>query len=121
MPRLKLTVTQKQMLYALGKFYEALNQPLVEKPLKLQTSKKTFIDLLLHSGIFSKKERAIYQNLETLEKKNCLAYENHLIKFTEKGLLELEKIEKEVKKFLTLKTSFHEEKFPKNLQTVINT
>ena len=116
----KLTKTHKQMLYALGKFYEALNQPLVEKPMQLRTSKKMFIDILLNSGIFSKKERAIYQNLETLEKKNCLTYENHLVKFTEKGLRELQKIEKEVQQLIVLKTSFLQGKAPaKNLQTIM--
>ncbi|MBI2666120.1 hypothetical protein HYX13_00760 [Candidatus Woesearchaeota archaeon] len=121
MPHLKLTPTQKQMLYALGKFYEALNQPLVEKPLQLRTSKKKFIEVLLNSGIFAKKERAVYLNLETLEKKkNCLSYESHLIKMTEKGLLELQKIEKETQKLIALKNSFLNKKpLKKDLQTII--
>ncbi len=55
---MKLTKTHRLILFALGKFYVSLNQPLVEKPVQVRTSKIAFIDHLLHSGIISKQERA---------------------------------------------------------------
>ncbi len=114
-----LTRTQCLMLYALSKFYARLNQPLVEKPLQVRTSKAVFIRLILQSKVFSKQERAIYRNLEILEEKKCLIYENHMIIFTEKGLRELHKIEAEISKFLELSKKFQQQETKGNFQTII--
>ena len=94
---MKLTLTQRLILYALGHFYQSLNQPLTEKPLQLETSKITFIEHLKKSQTVTKQERALYKNLEMLEKKRLIDYENHMIKFTEFGLQELQKVDKEIK------------------------
>ncbi len=94
------------MLYALGKFYSALNQPLVEKPVTLSTSKKVFIKLLLKAGIVSKQERAVYKNMEALEKKKLIAYERRMIRFTEKGLKDLEVITLEAMQYTLLENYF---------------
>ena len=58
---MKLTKTQRLILYSLGQFYRRLNQPLQEKPVKVRTSKIAFIELLLSSEIISKQERALYK------------------------------------------------------------
>lgn len=118
---MELTNTHKLILYSLGQFYQMLNQPLVEKPLKLSTMKITFIELLLKSMIISQQERALYKNLEFLESKKLITYENRMIKLTESGLKELQKIEKELQQFLTLKDYFLKTEKPKRkLQTVIS-
>lgn len=117
---MKTVKTQRLILYSLGQFYHSINQPLIEKPVKLRTSKITFIELLLESKIITKQERALYKNLETLEKKKLIEYEHHLIKFTEKGLKELEKINKELKQFSNMEKYFLEAKSKRKLQTVIN-
>ncbi len=114
-----LTKTQRLILYALGQFYHSLNQPLVEKPVQVRTSKIAFIEHLLQSKIISKKERALYKNLETLENKKLILYENKMITFTEFGLKELEKISKEVQRFVSLEQYFQQEKPKRKLQTVI--
>lgn len=115
-----LSKTPKLILYSLGQFYHALNQPLVEKPLKLSTSKIAFIELLLRSGIITKQERALYKNLETLENQKLITYENRMIKFTESGLKELQKIEKEIHQFISLEEYFQKTEKPKRkLQTII--
>lgn len=117
---MKLTKTQRLILYSLGEFYSSINQPLEQKPLKLETSKITFIELLLSSGIVTKQERALYKNLENLESKKLIGYENKMIKFTALGLKILEKINIELKQFVDVKEYFKEaKKTGRKLQTVI--
>ncbi|MEK6900304.1 MAG: hypothetical protein AABX05_04220, partial [Nanoarchaeota archaeon] len=101
-----LTKVQRLMLFALGQFYHSLNQPLVEKPLQIRTSKIAFIEHLRESSIVSKQERALYKNLETLEQKRLISYDHKIIRFTESGLKECEKINKEIEQFNSLDRYF---------------
>lgn len=116
---MKLTKTQRLILYALGHFYTSLNQPLMEMPVQVRTSKIAFIEHLLAAKKISKQERALYKNLETLEDKNLISYENRMIIFTESGLKELEKINREIGHFTALETYFEQEKPKGKLQTTI--
>ena len=117
---MKITKSQKLILYSLGKFYRQLNQPLEEKPVKLQTSKIVFIELLVLSEIVSKQRRALYKNLEMLEKKGLIMYENRMISFTKEGLDILSKINSEIEQFVKIKEYFSHVKKPRRkLQTVI--
>ena len=116
---MKLSKPQRLILFALGQFYASLNQPLVEKPVQVRTSKIAFIEHSLQAKIISKRERALYKNLETLENKKLINYENKMIVFTESGLKELEKINKEIQQFISLEEYFQQEKPKRKLQTVI--
>lgn len=116
---MKLTRTQRLILFALGKFYISLNQPLVEKPVQVQTSKIAFIEHLLKSNILSKQERAFYKNLETLGNKKLISYDNRMFMLTELGLRELENINQEILQFANLEKYFQQEKPKGKLQTVI--
>ncbi len=116
---MKLTKAQRLILYALGHFYTALNQPLVEKPVQVRTSKIVFIEHLLAATIISKQERALYKNLESLEQKKLISYENRMIMFTELGLQELAKINKEISQFISLEHYFQHEKPKRKIQTMI--
>ncbi|HLD80057.1 MAG TPA: hypothetical protein VJA18_05860 [Candidatus Nanoarchaeia archaeon] len=113
------TKTQRLILFALGQFYTALNQPLVQKLVQVRTSKIAFIEHLLRAKLISKQERALYKNLETLENKKLILYENRMIMFTEFGLKELEKINKEIQQFVDLEKYFQDEKPKGKLQTMI--
>tara|TARA_Y100000310_G_C20487006_1_gene717357 strand:+ start:17 stop:370 length:354 start_codon:yes stop_codon:yes gene_type:complete len=115
---MKLTKTHRLILYALGQFYQQLNQPLKEKPLQLRTSKIAFITFVLHSGIIFKQGRALYKNLEILEKKNLITYDKRMIQFTELGLKILEKIDQEIQQFVQIEDHFKKTAKPK-LQTLI--
>jgi len=118
---MKLTLVQRLMLYSLGQYYEVLNQPLVETPLRIQTSKITFIELLMNSQLLTKHERAIYKNLATLEDKKLIGYKNKMIKFTNDGLNELQKVKKEVHQFESIKNYFQQGiKSTRKLQTVLS-
>ncbi len=114
-----LTKSQRLILYALGQFYTSLNQPLVEKPVQVRTSKIAFIEHLLQSKIISQRERALYKNLETLELNKLITYANKMIIFTEVGVKEVEKINKEIQRFISLEGYFEQEKPKRKLQTVI--
>lgn len=116
-----LTRTQRLILYALGQFYNALNQRLTEKPVKVRTSKITFIELLEKSEIFNKQKRALYKNLETLEQKKVIAYDHKMIHFTDSGIKELKKITFEIYQFQTIEKYFEQAEKPRRkLQTVID-
>jgi hypothetical protein len=116
-----LTPVQRTILYSLGQFYLWLNQPLKEKHLQVKTSKIAFIEMILDSGIFSKHERAVYRNLEDLEKNKYIEYDKRRINFTERGIIELEKINQEIKQFSEIDNYFKNAQKPKRkLQTVIN-
>ncbi len=117
---MNLTNTQKLILHSLGQFYQAINQPLIEKPVRLRTSKITFIELLLKCRAMSKQARAVYKNLETLEKKRMIEYESRMIRFTERGLKHLKRVEKEIRPFVEVENHFRTVKPGRKLQTVIN-
>jgi hypothetical protein len=117
---MKLTKQQKLILYSLSRFYAQLNQPLQNTPVKLETSKIVFIELLLISQIITKQRRALYKNLESLENKSLIDYTNKMIKFTPTGIKEFKKIEKEYNQYFNINQYFTQAKKPnKKLQTVI--
>ncbi len=114
-----LTPPEKLILHSLGQFYISLNQPLIEKPVRVRTSKIAFIELMLKSKVISQQERALYKNLEGLEKKRLLKYENRMIAFTPQGLKELEKVRKEIRPFTDIEQYFQKGvKSARKLQTV---
>jgi hypothetical protein len=117
---MKITKVQKLILFSLAQFYQSINQPLIEKPLKLSTSKIAFIESLKESKIIVKKDRALYKNLESLEHKKLIEYEKRMIKFTTIGLKEIKKIEQEIKQFIDVKNYFLEtKKVKRKMQTTI--
>ena len=117
----KLTKTERLILFSLSQFYSSINQQLVTKPLRLETSKITFIELLLQSKIITKQKRALYKNLEILEDKKLIEYDNRMIKSTDSGLKMFQKIDREINQFVDIKEYFKEiKKTKRKLQTVIN-
>jgi len=117
---MKLTKTQRLILYSLGQYYQQLNQPLEDAPIRLRTSKIAFIELILSSEVIAKQARALYRNLETLEDLKLIGYDNRMIKFTPQGLKILERINKEITQFIEIKKFFRKAGKPKRkLQTVI--
>lgn len=103
-----LTPPEKLILHSLGQFYISLNQPLIEKPVRVRTSKIAFIELMLKSSVISKQARALYKNIEGLEKKKLLRYDHRRIAFTPKGLQELDKVQKEIKPFTDIEHYFQQ-------------
>ena len=73
------------MLFTLGKWFEEANKKIKNKELQVSISKKSFIDLVKTARFAEKQERALYKNLEILEKKKLIKYKNKELELTEKG------------------------------------
>ncbi|MBT4651379.1 hypothetical protein HOC13_02540 [Candidatus Woesearchaeota archaeon] len=117
---MKLSKTQKRILYSLGQCYKKLNQPYQDKPLKVLISKAAFIDLILQADFIKKQHRALYKNLAFLENKKLISYEDKKIKLTERGQLHFDKIERELQPFLNIVDFWHKDiQTERKLQTYI--
>ena len=82
---MKLNKIEKVMLYALGRYYEVSVKSLPDSNLAIHLPKSVFIDFVKKVELFEKGERAIYKNLEYLEKIKLVSYENKNLSLTEKG------------------------------------
>ena len=65
-------------------------------------TKSVFIRALMNAGIAGKTERALYQNLEFLEKKKLVSYDNKVLQLTDRGRKRFEKIVDEVSPYLAV-------------------
>jgi coproporphyrinogen III oxidase-like Fe-S oxidoreductase len=89
------------MLFALGQYYKEVNKKF-NAPMQVAISKVDFIQLVQKAGITEKKERSIYRNLEILEKEKLIAYKNHMMQLTPKGMKMFAKLEKQVRPYIKI-------------------
>lgn len=99
---MKDTRTQKFILYSLGAWFEEANKKIRHANLAVSISKALFIDLALKAGFAKKQKRAFYKNLEILEKKKLLKYENKELELTPRGTKHYEKIKKDIGPYLNV-------------------
>ena len=97
---MKITNKQKFILYTLGKWYAEANKKLKGKPLHVMISKSVFIDVAKKAKMVKKKERALYKNLELLEKKKLISYTNKNLALTDKGKKLFVKLNEELNPYL---------------------
>ena len=97
-----LSDKEKYILYALGQSYKSFIKMFSNKPLHVRISKPLFIDLLISSKSVEKKERALYKNLEALEKKKYVRYIDNELGFTKKGLDAFMRMNSEIKGYTDL-------------------
>lgn len=116
---MELTRPQKLTLYSLGECYRSISAQFENKPLEVFVSKVAFIDLLLRGGLAGKKERALYQNLEDLEKKKLLLYTNKNLQFTKHGYTHYQRIKRDINPFIELQKLSNEITFTKKVQSRI--
>ncbi len=64
----------EDMLFILGHVLQESQKQFSNKPLSVYISKADFISIALHLGAVAKHERAIYKNLELLEKSRLISY-----------------------------------------------
>lgn len=93
---MKISNKQKFILYTLGKWYAEANEKLKDRPLHVMISKSIFIDVAKKAEMVRKKERALYKNLEFLEKKKLISYSNKNLALTDKGRRAFEELNKEL-------------------------
>lgn len=99
---MQLTPTHKLMLFAIGSWYLEANKKLKDKQLEVSISKAIFIDIIKKAGLVEKQPRAIYKNLEILEKNKLIKYENKSLSLTKKGQKIFLQIYKENKPYINV-------------------
>ena len=80
-----LSTQQAFVLFALGRCYDECEHRFSDKFLEIDLNKKDFILLARKAGMVVKGERAMYKNLEDLEKARLISYSNKSLKLTPKG------------------------------------
>ncbi|MBR9692212.1 hypothetical protein GOV06_05510 [Candidatus Woesearchaeota archaeon] len=99
---MKINKKHQFILYALMKYLKKLNRKFEHQPLEASVSKIDFIKLLKRLKIVEKSQRGLYKNLEILEKKKLIKYENRFLKLTEKGLKIVKEKDDELYPYLKL-------------------
>jgi hypothetical protein len=114
---------QKYILFILGLLKGHLNKTLKEKKLSIFLTKSLFIDIIMKVSLINIKERAIYLNLEDMEKKKLIEYKNKNLNLTKIGKKIFEDIYKENKSYLNA-IGFIENnnllKYSKKSQTILS-
>ena len=88
------------MLFMLGRVFEKSQSRFASSPVELRLSKVDFIEAMMKINAVKIKERAIYKNLEALEKMKLIKYENKDMQLTKKGIAKYNKIMKKVGAYL---------------------
>jgi hypothetical protein len=97
-----LTKEEQYILYSLGKSYQSFNNKFLNMPLAITISKSVFIDVMISSKSVSKKQRALYKNLESLEKKKYIKYDGKILSLTKKGFNKYKKIDLQINEYISL-------------------
>ena len=110
------------ILFSLGKFHEEANKSFAGKPLRVSMSKVAFIELAREAGIAHKSERALYKNLESLERRKLVFYSYKTLGLTAKGHQAYQKILKTIDPyFASSKLLAQGLQYTKKAKTVLTT
>ncbi|MBI2140680.1 hypothetical protein HYU14_07195 [Candidatus Woesearchaeota archaeon] len=115
------TRVQQYILFTLGKWIEEANESIKEKPLEISISKNHFIGLVLKGEFAEKQERALYKNLEILEKKKLISYGNKEMKLTPRGQRLYQEINKRIMPYVDVFRKLKEKdpiSYTKKAQTI---
>jgi len=118
---MKTTRVQNFILFTLGRWFEEANKKIKNKSLTVSISKKLFIELVKVAQFAKKQERALYKNLEILEKKKLIEYKNKELELTKKGKELYEDISKRLKPFFNVFKKLKEKDpigYTKKVQTI---
>ncbi len=99
---MSLTEKQRFILFVLGKLYDEANKKLKDRLLEVSASKVAFIEIVKRGGLTEKGERALYKNLEDLEKAKLVSYESRVLKLTNKGTVFYNKISESLLPYLNI-------------------
>ena len=106
---MNLTSVERFILFALGEFYKQANKKLTDKPLQLALTKVEFITIARKMNLAPKKERALYKNLEALETKKFISYQERNLMLTNKGHKSFQQISGQITPFINIKLILGEE------------
>ena len=116
----KLHIKEKVVLFALG-FYREIATRTTKKGLGIHLSKSVFIQFVKKVKLLKKSVRALYRNLEHLEKNKYISYTNKNLNLTKKGNKMYKELKKELKPFIEVTKVIMPKKVlkaTKKLQTV---
>ena len=117
-----ITPVEKYILFALGETCNQASKRLIDKPLQLSVSKAEFIIIAMKTQMTAKEERAIYKNLESLQEKKFISYDDKNLELTSKGQKELLKVNAELVPYLNIKEFLKTEnalKYARKAQTML--
>ncbi len=100
---MRATKVQAFILFALGTCYEECGRRFAGKPLAVSMNKVDFIELARKAKITSKKERALYKNLEALESLKLITYDNKSLALTPKGQQVFERVRNDLEPYINVK------------------
>lgn len=80
-----MTPKTKEMLFILGQFFRETDRRFSSAPLRIQIPKVEFIEAIRAMGVLDKKDRAVYKNLEALQKARLISYKGRNLSLTHKG------------------------------------
>jgi len=101
-----LSGKKKEMLFILGEFLRETNRRFSRTPLKVSVSKAEFIDGIKEMKVVAKQERAVYRNLEDLQKEKYVVYDDSKnLSLSRKGYNAYEKIFKDFERMLAISGS----------------
>ena len=95
-----LTKVQSFMLYALGTYQEEFSRRFEGRPVTMVLNKVDFIDLVHKTKIASKKDRAVYKNLQDLEEQRYVSYEHKTLALTKRGGKEFVRIKRDISPYV---------------------
>ena len=80
-----ITTVQKFILFTLGSWHLEAQRKFSDKPIQVVISKAKFIEVARNAQFVTKQARALYKNLEDLEKRKLLSYDHKALALTSKG------------------------------------
>lgn len=93
---MSLNNVEKEMLFVLGEFFRKTDKRFSKAHLEVSVSKAEFIDVIKDVKVVTKQNRAIYKNLEKLQKNKHITYRERQLRLTRKGFAEYERLKKEL-------------------------
>src|ERR1041385_5250000 len=93
---------ERFIFFALGRCQFEAKKRFEGKPLSVSMSKAAFIELARAAGMVAKSPRAVYRNLEELEKRKYVDYQTRSLILTERGQKAYEKILTELLPYFTV-------------------
>ena len=119
---MRVTKVQAFILFALGTCYEEFSRRFADKPLAVSMNKVAFIELARKAQITSKKERALYKNLEALEALKLVTYDNKNLALTSRGQKVFERVHYDLAPYINIKSVLKTDdilKFTTRAQTIL--
>ena len=119
---IRTTSVQKFILFTLGSWYLEANRRFTNTPVEIVVSKAAFIGVVIRAHFAQKHARALYKNLEDLEKKKLISYHNKSLVLTKKGQRTFEAIYRELRPYVNVIYALKQKdplSYARKMQTVL--